>query len=55
MLSEEGLTISLRKRKSLEDLIKENRDAILNDSKLLNKIEDRIENRRNINLGKRDD
>ncbi len=49
------MTISLRKRKSLEDLIKENRDAILNDSKLLNKIEDRIENRRNINLGKRDD
>ncbi|WP_234400706.1 FbpB family small basic protein [Virgibacillus senegalensis] len=49
------MTISLRKRKSLEDLIKENREAILNDSKLLDQIEARIDSRRNSFLAKQGD
>ncbi|QTN01466.1 FbpB family small basic protein [Sediminibacillus dalangtanensis] len=47
--------MSLRKRKSLEDLIKENREAILNDSRLLNHIEDRLDSRRNVISSKQDD
>ncbi|WP_245693627.1 FbpB family small basic protein [Sediminibacillus halophilus] len=45
----------MRKRKSLEDLIKENREAILNDSQLLHHIEDRIDSRRNVLSSKQED
>nr|WP_281241681.1 FbpB family small basic protein [Sediminibacillus albus] len=45
--------MSLRKRKSLEDLIKENRDNILRDSQILNQIEDRIDKRINSSLEKK--
>ncbi|WP_143262116.1 FbpB family small basic protein [Sediminibacillus massiliensis] len=37
----------MRKKKSLEDLIKENRDQILQDSSLLEQIEERMEQKWN--------
>ncbi|MDC3415022.1 FbpB family small basic protein [Aquibacillus sp. 3ASR75-11] len=40
--------ISLRKKPSFEDLLKENRNQILSDEQLLEKIEERIEARKEI-------
>ncbi|WP_334313210.1 FbpB family small basic protein [Terrihalobacillus insolitus] len=40
--------MSLRKKPSFEDLLKENRNQILSDEQLLEKIEERIEARKEI-------
>ncbi|WP_334313225.1 FbpB family small basic protein [Terrihalobacillus insolitus] len=42
------MIISLRKKPSFEDLLKENRNQILSDEQLLEKIEERIEARKEI-------
>jgi hypothetical protein len=52
IIEKEMITISLRKKPSFEDLLKENRNQIINDEQLMEKIEERIENRRNISYQK---